>query len=345
MPNQQELDKINGKIDMKQIIKITLKFLLAAGIIYYLVSQGKLDFSLVQKSLATPQNYLIAVLLLIIQISLGSYRWKILLRTGSSAPLPFGQILKVSWIGLFFSSVLPGAVTGDLVKVIYARDFDPKLSKTFLVMSVLMDRVIGLMGLLLLTGIFSLFTYSEMIQLSSKMKYLLSLNLMLSLGSLTFILLLFSPVKVQNIFIELSKKVPLLGNRISKTLDQTWTFGKDKLGIVKTLVISLIVQSLNIAAFWIVSSPFYEVPLSVAHAFTFMPVGLIAVAIPISPAGLGVGHAVFNNLFSIFGISNGASLFNLHFMAYVCLNLLGIIPYLLTNKKTDHLTTMDYENI
>jgi uncharacterized membrane protein YbhN (UPF0104 family) len=331
---------------MKQILKIALKFLLAAGIIYYLVSQGKLDFSLIRQSLKQPQNYLVAILFLIIQITLGAYRWKILLRSGTNAALPFLKILKVSWIGLFFSSVLPGAVTGDLIKVIYARDFDPKMSKTFLVMSVLMDRIIGLMGLLLLTGLFSLFTYSEMIQISEKMKYLLSVNMLLSFGSLTFILLLFSPEKVQNLVISLSENIPFLGKRIGKTLSQTWAFGRDKAGIAKTLVISLIVQSFNIAAFWVVSSPFYEVPLNVAHAFTFMPVGLIAVAIPISPAGLGVGHAVFNNLFAIFGIKNGASLFNLHFMAYVCLNLLGIIPYLLTNKASrHHLPSMEMEEI
>ena len=53
-------------------------------------------------------------------------------------------------------------------------------------------------------------------------------------------------------------------------------------------------------------------------------------AIPIAPAGIGVGHAVFDTLFGLFGINNGASLFNIYLLAIVAESLTGAIPYLLT---------------
>jgi uncharacterized membrane protein YbhN (UPF0104 family) len=92
-------------------------------------------------------------------------------------------------------------------------------------------------------------------------------------------------------------------------------------------------QFLNVFSFWIICSPFFEVPLSFQYAFTFIPLGLVSIAIPITPAGLGVGHAIFGTLFSYFGVNNGASLFNLYFLMMISLNLLGTIPYLLSGKR------------
>ena len=60
-----------------------------------------------------------------------------------------------------------------------------------------------------------------------------------------------------------------------------------------------------------------------------MPIGMMAVAVPISPAGLGVGHAIFDGLFKLYGTFNGASLFNLYFLTTISVNLMGIFPYLM----------------
>ena len=57
------------------------------------------------------------------------------------------------------------------------------------------------------------------------------------------------------------------------------------------------------------------------------------IAIPISPAGLGVGHAIFDILFRYFSVDNGASLFNLFFIVTIFLHLLGGIPYIFSKKR------------
>ena len=106
---------------------------------------------------------------------------------------------------------------------------------------------------------------------------------------------------------------------------------------------SICSQTLNIFVFWFLTKPFFEVGLPFQFAFSFIPIGLIAVAVPISPAGLGVGHAIFQNLFSLVGIFNGASLFNLFFICNLFVNLLGIIPYLMVPKSKDH--KIDFEDI
>ncbi len=91
---------------------------------------------------------------------------------------------------------------------------------------------------------------------------------------------------------------------------------------------SMAMQANNVFAFWLISSPFFNSPLSLYMAYTFIPLGMMAIAIPISPAGLGVGHAIFGTLFGYYGIKGGASLFNLYFLALITMNLLGAIPFM-----------------
>ena len=92
-------------------------------------------------------------------------------------------------------------------------------------------------------------------------------------------------------------------------------------------------QFFGIMAFWILTSPFYGKEISLGQAFGFIPMGLLATAVPIAPSGAGVGHAIFDKLFNIVGVSGGASLFNLYFLCLILINLLGVIPYLIIGKK------------
>ena len=54
---------------------------------------------------------------------------------------------------------LPGVVTGDVVKLLYVKDMHKNFSKTYLLTSVFIDRIIGLCGLLFLTGFISILKF------------------------------------------------------------------------------------------------------------------------------------------------------------------------------------------
>lgn len=317
------------------MIKTILKIIFAGAIITWLLRSGKLDFSLVTQSLQSGWNWAICIGLVIIQDAASALRWRMLLRIKSSEPLPALSMFKLTWIGLFFNSVLPGAVTGDLIKIVYARDLDQSLDRTFLVTTALMDRILGLIGLLFLLGFFTLSHFSELAEYGPKMRTILQFNVLLFIGVIIFLVMLFLPERVTLPLREFMGKIPLLGARIKKTLDQVWLIGANKMVVAKCLVISLILQFLNILGFWAITAPFYGKALSLMEVFTFVPLGQIAVAIPISPAGLGVGHVIFETLFGFVGIERGASLFNLYFLCVVSVNLFGFFPYILSGKRHD----------
>lgn len=315
------------------MLKTALKLIFAVAIIWYLITSGKLDFSLLGKAVSSETWWWVALLLMMAQAAVSSIRWKWLLETGTKKTLPFIPLVKLTWIGLFFSSVLPGAVTGDLIKLVYARDLDSSLSRTFLVMSALVDRILGLIGLILLTGIFTLFNISELRALSPKMEAVIHFNGVLFMGAMLFLASLFAPVKIQNLILKYTNMIPVLGHRVAKTASEIWVMGANKKAILKALALSLLLQFNNVFCFWLLTMPFYGKELPLDLAFSFIPIGLISVAIPVSPGGLGVGHVIFETLFKYVGVAGGASLFNIFYFAQLFENLLGFIPYVLSGKK------------
>lgn len=337
-----------GKDCAKQqsiMIKTILKFIFATGIIYWLVSSGKLDFNLITKSFNTGYGWLICICSIMIQAVLSAYRWKLILKPGIKSKIPNLAMIKLTWIGLFFNSVLPGAVTGDLIKLVYAKDLDKDVSKTFLVTTVFMDRILGLMGLLTVMGFFSVIYYSDIILLSPKIKPLIHLNFLLFLGAIVFLIILFLPKKFQEKIVSFTDLIPVLGKHVSKTLKQGWLIGASKKVMLYSFLLSIGLQLLNVFSFWIITSPFYGKHVPFSHLVTIIPLGYIAVAVPIAPSGLGVGHLAFDRLFSFVGIEGGAGLFNLYFLCLIFINLLGFFPYILSGKRHSLSETHQFDDV
>jgi len=103
--------------------------------------------------------------------------------------------------------------------------------------------------------------------------------------------------------------------------------------MVKAVLLSFCVQFTAVLIFWSLISPFVAGSMDFIQALAFIPLGLMTLALPVAPSGLGVGHAIFQKLFEFTGITNGASLFNLYFVLTLSVNLLGVIPYLLSKRK------------
>ena len=314
-------------------MKILLKFILSLGIIYWLVKSDRLDFSLIEKSLQFPWALIGCTLLIIIQDLIACFRWKILMQMEACKKISFLHYIKINWIGLFFNSILPGAVTGDLVKMFYARELDATCSKTFVFTTIILDRIIGLCGIFLILGGFSIFTYHQIQVDFPKIVPFLQFNFLLLAGVILFLFLLFLPPHHQKKIALTLLKLPLTGEKTNRFLMQGVSISSRKKTILTTLLLSIIAQVFAITALWIIIHPFINNSIPFHYAFTLFPLGLIMIAIPISPAGLGVGHAIFDVLFRYFSVENGASLFNLYFIVVVSLHLLGGIPYIFSKKK------------
>jgi uncharacterized membrane protein YbhN (UPF0104 family) len=326
---------------MKNTIITLLKFLLAAGLIYWLVNSGKLDFAILKEVVKEPLKILISGVGMLFVLSLVNFRYSIILSHKSLVRIPLLRLLKYNWIGMFFNSVLPGSVSGDFVKIFYIKDEDKSLSNKFMLGSIFIDRVLGLFGLILSLGIFTLFNYVELSNLSPDVKKLLDLNLLLftlviaGLFSLFFFKEL--PAKLLNPFLEL----PVLNKILPKLLTLWDELCEFKTKMVSLTIISIFLQMTAVIIFWYLTKDFAQGSFHLKYALSIVPVGFVAISIPIAPSGLGVGHAAFHSLLGFVGIKNGADLFNIYFFMVLSFNLLGAIPYMFSKKRAVNFKGID----
>jgi len=107
-----------------------LKFVFAFGIIIYLINKGELDFSLIGEMTYNHKSTLALGLVgLLLAATISAVRWRSILHIKSAKKIKVLTMMRLTWIGLFFNCFLPGAVTGDLIKLIYAKEVDPTLKK------------------------------------------------------------------------------------------------------------------------------------------------------------------------------------------------------------------------
>lgn len=314
---------------LKKIFLNSAKFILALVILVWLVQSGKLDWTLLSKILDHPAHLAAVVAVQLLVLGLITYRLRYLLSPRTSVRLPFKKLYLITWIGMFFSSVLPGSVTGDIIKVWYLKREDKSFSTPFLLFISFLDRLMGLTGLVLLMGFFSILNYQKLSALSQKLVPLLHFNFILVSIVVTALVVFFFFPRLIN------KLLALLPNHSIKTrLEGLWIdLSGARKQVFTAIMISISVQFLSVMIFHVLVSPHYTTDLSLTTLLSFIPLGFMLVAIPISPGGLGVGHVAFQTLFGFAGESNGANLFNLYFVVMMCINLLGSIPWLMLKKN------------
>ena len=104
--------------------------------------------------------------------------------------------------------------------------------------------------------------------------------------------------------------------------------------LVWAILLGLGFQVLYMTFFWLVTYRLTGQDLPTADFVAVFPLGFLAIALPIAPGGLGVGHLAFEKLFMLIGLSHGATVFNCIFVGQAALNLLGLIPYLFLKKSS-----------
>lgn len=314
-------------------LKNFLKFALAIALITWLVSSGKLNLEIIGELLSKPQLIILVLFLMLANHLLVALRWKLILDQKSSTKLNLMAIFKANWIGIFFNSVLPGSVSGDFIKIIYVKDLDKKFTSKYLLGSVVLDRVLGLFGLISIGGVVCLVSYNKLLSLSPEVKSLVHVNLGLFALVILCLISVFVFQKVPHLFAKPFRKLPVIGSIVTK-LETAWiNLCKIRKHLIQVWFISIFVQAFAAFIFWYLVIPFISVEFTFNQAMTILPIGFILMSLPIAPAGLGVGHAAFQTLFGYYGISEGANLFNLYFILILVTNLTGVIPYLMNRKE------------
>ena len=330
--------RILKKLLSRKTLFFGFKIFLALFLLSYLLKTQQLDLKRVQRGFQNFPWILLSLILLGGNIGVSIFRWQLLLRT-QGIKMGYWKALKLSFIGFFFNTFMPGSVGGDVVKAYYiAKKQNRKRFAS--VSSIFVDRMIGLFSLLLLACI-TIFLHFSFFSQQKELTYLLYfVTASVALGFLLLFLFLFCPLP------SLSSTVPssLFSKLLHRLRESLELYQKKKLYLFLGILLSLFAQSLTILSFFFLGLALGE-KVDLVFYFTLVPLGLVIQAIPISFGGWGVGELAFQKLFLLTrptkNLSFGADLCFLFHLTLTFWNLLGIVFYLEEKAEFDRLIQVE----
>ncbi len=214
-----------------------------------------------------------------VALLIGALRWQALLCAHDIDPgLP--TALRLTWVGYFWNLVFPGLTGGDVVKAYCVARAGRKRSAA--VLTVFLDRGIGLCGLALLSAMVTAFNLRQ-----PELRTVSGGVLAFLLSALAAGVLFFSRRLRRWSGLEwFINHLPF--QRLVQQLDSAlFEYRYHKRTLALALALSLIVHVVNVGVFYFAGRAL-SLPVTWQHYFVFIPVVLMVAALPISVGGLGV---------------------------------------------------------
>jgi len=289
------------------------------------------------------------LLVMFVAFSVSILRWFVLMRSvGLDTSL--WQAYRLGFIGVFFNNVVPGLTGGDLVKAVYvARDHPER--RAHAVLTVIVDRVVGIVALALIGAVVILFDLNRFGQLAVGLYGFL---LLAALGG-GIALSRRAKARIRDVLAAgRPRDEPSPDGwraklrHVLRQIDDAVTIYRARPGmLVGALGMSVVVHLLIIIAVWTFAQAIAEGGRSALAAGTItapgapafahlgsldlsvhcslIPIAQIVAALPIAPAGWGVGEVAFVYCFGLVGVSEAlATTLSLVFrMTQTLISLLG----------------------
>jgi len=282
----------------KKYISLFLRLAVSIGLIAYFIYALVEEHGGVIKGLrqftkafsnAPLQWLVLAGLLHIVGLSLLSLRWKILLR-GQGVHSTFGQLFIYYVMAAFFNNFLPSTIGGDTVRVIESKKIIG--STTTSVMVVIIERLTGLMALVVIAATGLLITLFRSAEHETQAWLLLSLALA---GCFTVILL--GHPKVAPRILKISKKI--FSQTIQSFLEQAYAtvriYYKRPGTLLMAQGVSIIFQLNIVVYYYFIVRALHQDP-DPAEFMVKMPIVIFLLMTVPAINGIGVRTAGFKGL-------------------------------------------------
>jgi uncharacterized membrane protein YbhN (UPF0104 family) len=230
------------------------------------------------------------------------YRWWTLV-LALGLPFPFRDALRLGFIGNVFNLVIPGAVGGDLVKAAYLSREQSR--KTLAISSMIIDRIVGLLGLFMLAAIAGAFAWNRP-ETGPDVKRLIVMAWCAVGAGFLGLIVIFGQL-VTRIFPDAGTR-PGKFTGIFNELKEMSSAYRGRLGVVgAAILMSMGNHSLNVTAFYLMGRTLFPegVPSLVDH-FLMVPLTLFTTAVPLPFGALGLTEQVSERLFELVKHPNGA---------------------------------------
>ncbi|MBI5788747.1 MAG: flippase-like domain-containing protein [Candidatus Schekmanbacteria bacterium] len=279
----------------KKILYQIVKISVSCGLIFIIVRN--INFIRLGGTLANSNKLLLVsafVLAVFDNGLINGYKWREIL-SSYEINVPFKKVCSYYFIGMFFNLFMPSTIGGDLIRGHYmSRESD---NKTMSYISVIIDRLSGLLGLLINSIIAVFLAYQFGIK--TKAINLILILLFLSLFSLWLIYNreLWSRFKLLHvIFVRL--KIEEVAKKIYEAI---YAYKNKKKLAIYLIFLSFVFQFITVVVNYLVALAL-GVNVPFVYFWIFIPLICLVTMLPISINGIGLRDISYITCFATLGI-------------------------------------------
>jgi len=273
----------------------------------------KIDIGLIRMVREANPAYLWgAVALYPLSFIITGLRWWMLMRALEITISP-ARAFTLNMVGAFYNTFMPGSTGGDVLKAYYASKQTTQY-RTRAVMSVIIDRAIGLVALIILGG--SMAAYQWDIPVARKVAVASGIVLSCVVLGLT---IFFTPFLRRVTGMDLIlRKLPMQA-QVGKAVDAMEIYRKRPFVALGALLMTFPVHCTGVITTMLCGLAF-GLPLAPVYYFVCQPVIVLVGSIPISPQGAGVMEFFAIHLTRAQGVTIGQA-----FALTMSIRLLGML--------------------
>ncbi len=316
------------------------KFAIPAAIIAYLI--WRIEPSQWDELSSQPKNYFLLLLALLVSLaamSLSFARWCVLVRC-QGIELTMLEAFRLGSICFLLSFVSAGSVGGDLFKAIFLAQRRPG-KRVEAVASVLVDRGAGLYGLLLLVAAGLVLTNpadadSSLINMQ---RIKVGTAVLVGLGTAVLAILVLGGRGVDRV-ITWGSGLPFIGGLVKRIGPPLRMFHSHPVAFGVSIVMSVGVQGMLAISMYLIARGLYTNPPTLSEHFVIVPIGMLASALPLTPAGIGLLEATIEALYKIVPAdateASGTLVALVFEMVKVVMAVIGTVFYWTANEEVRH---------
>ena len=337
----------------RAIVFNILKLAFAGALMWWVLHS--VGFGSVKDSLQNIHTgtWVLGFLAIFIGTCISIVRWYVLMRSvGLDTTL--WSAFRLGWIGVFFNNIVPGLTGGDVVKAIYVTREHPD-QRADAVISVIVDRVIGIVALALIAAVVIPFDFDRFGQAA------VGIYGFLGVTAVGTVVLLSRRLKARLKALLGRRAQPVEGAEpgLLGKIDRAVSIYRDRMGtLVVAMLMSFAVHLLLIVGIWLFGGALAHgnVPaagldpvaaaarqqqldnlgsLGIDVYCSTIPIIMIISSLPISPAGIGVGEKAFQHFFGMVGVegSDAVALSLTYRFTAIITSLLGGVFLVMDRKK------------
>jgi glycosyltransferase 2 family protein len=237
---------------------------------------------------AEPWLLMLAVAIYPITFIITSYRWHKLL-VAVDVQMTLWRTFVINMVGAFYNTFMPGSTGGDVLKAYYASKQTPHRMRA--VMSVVVDRILGLIALVMLGGVMATYQYLQNPTTSDPTSreclHVALLCAAILAGCGVGVVVLFQPTIRKIVGLEfMLGKLPMQ-RQIDSARQVMGIYRRQPMLVLWALLVTLPVH-ITVVMSAMLAGKAFDLPLRPLYYFTAVPVIVLVGSIPISPQGAGV---------------------------------------------------------